>query len=168
MQEKKRRQLTWDKKKKKFIKGDGAGADNMKLVKTESGTKLPATYRSGRYNEWKSKTRVDLPQVGQAENPSRPGMGGRMFKHTKITAAKPLDKLRTDFDRKTRQMKKQEDTEPTSSRGSKGGRPTKRYGGKSYGRVKSELKTVDQIRKTRKIKDQRKAKNARPSKRKRR
>ena len=93
-----------------------------------------------------------------------------MFKHTKITAAKPLDKLRTDYDRKTRRMKKQDgqDTESTSSLGSKGGRPTKRYGGKSYGQVKSELKTVDQIRKTRKIKDQKKAKNARPSKKKRR
>jgi len=169
--QKKRRQLTWDKKKKKFIKGDGVGADNMKLVKTESGTKLPATYRSGRYNEWKSKTRVSLPQVGQEENPSRPGVGGRTFKHTKITTAKPLDKLRADYDRKTRRMQKQEngqDPEPTSSKGGRGGRPTKRYAGKSYGQVKSELKTVDQIRKTRKIRDQRKAKNARPSKKKRR
>ena len=45
--------LTWDKKKKKFIKGDGVGADNVKMIRTESGTKLPATYRSGRFDEWK-------------------------------------------------------------------------------------------------------------------
>ena len=168
MQAKKKRQLTWDKKKKKFIKGDGAGADNVKLVKTESGAKLPATYRSGRYNEWKSKTRVSLPQVGEAENPGRPSAGGRKFKHTKIMAAKPLDKLRADYERKTRQLNKQEGSDQAPNPGRKGGRPTKRYGGKSYGRVKSELKTVDQIRKMRKIKDQRKAKNARPSNKKRR
>ena len=165
MQKKKKRQLTWDKKKKKFIKGDGAGADNVKLVKTESGAKLPASYRSGRYDEWKSKTRVSLPQVGQAENPGRPAIGSRKFKHSKIMAAKPLDKLRADYERKTRQLKKQDGSEQVPNPGRKG---TKRYGGKSYGRVKSELKTVDQIKKMRKIKDQRKAKNARPSKNKRR
>lgn len=165
MQKKKRRQLTWDKKKKKFIKGDGAGADNVKLVRTESGAKLPASYRSGRYNEWKSKTRVSLPQVGQAENPARPGMGSRRFKHSKVMAAKPLDKLRADYERKTRQLKKQDGSEQVPNPGRKG---TRRYGDKSYGRVKSELKTIDQIKKMRKMKDQRKAKNARPSKNKRR
>jgi DBP10CT (NUC160) domain len=41
----------WDKKKKKFVKGNGTGANNVKLVRTENGTRLPATYRSGRFDE---------------------------------------------------------------------------------------------------------------------
>jgi DBP10CT (NUC160) domain len=50
----------WD-KKKKFLKGDGTGANNVKLVRMENGTRLPATYRSGRFDEWKSQHRVNLP-----------------------------------------------------------------------------------------------------------
>jgi ATP-dependent RNA helicase DDX54/DBP10 len=174
--EKRKHQLTWDKKKKKFITGDGAGADNVKLVKTESGTRLPATYRSGRYDEWKSKTRVSLPRVGEAENPGRSGAasGGKRFKHSKVTSAKPLDKFRTDYERKARLKKQQQNAKEDPSLGQpsspgKGPRRTqKRYGSKSYGQVKSELRTADQIRKMRKTKDQRRAKNARPSKKKRR
>lgn len=40
-------QLRWDKKKKKFIRGDGAGSDNKKIFKTEAGNRLPATYKQG-------------------------------------------------------------------------------------------------------------------------
>lgn len=176
IQRKKRHQLTWDKKKKKFTKGDGAGADNVKLVKTESGTKLPASYRSGRYDEWKSKTRSSLPRVGEAETPGRQStfLGGRRkFKHTKTTPAKPLDKQRSDYERKARQITKRESspgpqsTGQTSKPGNKQQKGSKRHPGKSFGKVKSELKTVDQIRRTRRFKDQRKAKNARSSRKKR-
>jgi ATP-dependent RNA helicase DDX54/DBP10 len=161
--------LSWDKKKKRFVKGDGVGADNIKLVKTEGGTRLPATYRSGRFDEWKAKSRIALPKVGEAENDGhqrkRPiGIGGQRFRHNKVVAPKPLDKLGNDYERKVRQMKKKSEAESqqgeqsTSSRG-RGGR----YGGKSMGRVKTELKTSEQIRKTRKALDNRRAKNARPS-----
>ncbi|KAA1473930.1 DEAD-domain-containing protein [Dentipellis sp. KUC8613] len=176
----KRAQLNWDKKKKKFIKGDGAGADNVKMVKTESGVKLPATYRSGRFDEWKAKSRFSLPKVGEEENDSRGRFGGgRKFKHQKVEHAKPLDKFSTDYERKVRQMKKKDaaggvDVEGAGkSRPGAGGRPgTKgkavggRYGGKPMGKVKNELKTVDQIRKDRQLKEKRRAKNARPSKKK--
>ena len=48
--------------------------------------------------------------------------------------------------------------------GRKNNRATgKRSSGKSVGRVKNELKTVDQIRKTRKVAENRRAKNARPT-----
>ena len=40
----------------------------------------------------------------------------------------------------------------------------KRSIGKSVGKVKNELKTVDQIRKSRQMAEKRKAKNARPGK----
>ncbi|KAJ6586958.1 P-loop containing nucleoside triphosphate hydrolase protein [Mycena vulgaris] len=167
--DRKRRQLNWDKKKKRFVKGDGVGADNVKLVKTENGTRLPATYRSGRFDEWKAKSRVTLPKVGEAENEGshrrKPvGIGGQRFRHNKVVAAKPLDKLGNDYERKVRQMKKKTETQEseTSSRPSPGNRGG-RYGGKSVARVKTELKTSEQIRKGRKALDSRRAKNGRPT-----
>lgn len=172
-------QTTWDKKKKKFVKGDGAGADNVKMVRTESGTKLPATYRSGRFDEWKAKSKFSLPKVGEMED-SRftgagpAGKGGKRFKHQQVTQAKPLDKLHKSYEKKVKQIKKGAETAgPTEGEGAggrgkgKGGRPTGgRYGGKPMGRVKNELKSAEQIRRDRKMSDQRRAKNARPSSRK--
>lgn len=42
-------QLRWDTKKKRFVRGLGIGSDNKKLITTEGGTKIPATYKGGRY-----------------------------------------------------------------------------------------------------------------------
>ncbi|KAI0066162.1 DEAD-domain-containing protein [Artomyces pyxidatus] len=169
----KRAKLSWDKKKKKFIKGDGVGADNVKMVKTESGVKLPATYRSGRFDEWKAKSHVSLPKVGEAEGETRgrfAANGRKKFKHNQVVPGRPLDKLSTDYDRKVRQLKKKSEAAGASDSagGSGKSRPgaqkaTSRYGGKSMGRVRSELKSVEQIRRDRKTQDNRRAKNARPS-----
>ncbi|KAF8973242.1 P-loop containing nucleoside triphosphate hydrolase protein [Flammula alnicola] len=166
---------TWDKKKKKFVQGDGVGADNVKMVRTENGTRLPATFRSGRFDEWKNKSRVSLPRIGEAENTSmvhkKPtGPGGHRFKHNKVVTAKPLDKLSHDYERKVRQLKKKEDVSGTSQESRPHSTPGgKKLGarrgatGKSYSRVKNELKSSEQIRKDRKIMEKRRAKNARPS-----
>jgi len=167
-----KRQLNWDKKKKRFVQGDGAGADNVKLITTESGTKLPATYRSGRFDEWKAKTRVSLPKVGEAENEGTGrrsgGSRGQRFRHNTVVPAKPLDKLHVSYERRVRQLKKTEEDVSGNGNPSAGppGRPTKaggRYGGKTFGKVKSELKTSEQIRKSRKVMENKRAKNARPS-----
>ena len=93
--------MKWDKKKKRFVKGTGEGADNVKLVKTESGVKLPVTYRSGRFDEWKAKTHKRVPRVGEAEAEGTSGRragpnGVKKFRHQKVTQAKPLDKLSKD------------------------------------------------------------------------
>jgi ATP-dependent RNA helicase DDX54/DBP10 len=174
----KRASLSWDKKKKKFIKGGGEGADNVKLVKTESGTRLPASYRSGRFEEWKAKHRTSVPRVGEDEGDRARRVGAdaaKRFRHNKVENAKPLDKLSKDYERKVRQLKKRSEGaggqhEGVSSRGNKGPKrgkiPGGRYGSKSIGRVKSELKGVDQIHKGRKVYEQKRAKNARPSKKK--
>ena len=163
--------MTWDKKKKKFIQGGGIGADNVKMVRTENGSRLPATFRSGRFDEWKSKSRVALPQIGEAENSltvtrkhAKPGV--RRFKHNRIVAPKPLDKLNKDYERKVRQQKKEEANGPSSSPNQSRparGKAAMRRGGKPYGRVKTELKTSEQIRKNRRLLEKRRAKNARPS-----
>ena len=83
-------QLKWDRKKKKFVQGSGEGADNVKIIKTESGTRLPATYRTGRFDEWKKQHRTSLPRVGEAENDThgRFSSGFKKFKHNKVTQAK--------------------------------------------------------------------------------
>jgi len=165
--------MTWNKKKKKFVRGDGAGADNVKMVKTESGIKLPASYRSGRFDEWRAKARVSLPRVGEAIPETRPPNRKR-FKHASTTPAKTLDKLATNYERKVRiQQKKAEAVgsvaeEKPARKGSHSPKGlTKRYGGKSLGRVRSEIKSAEQIRKARNVTANRKAKNARPSRKRR-
>ncbi|CAE6482461.1 unnamed protein product [Rhizoctonia solani] len=184
------KQLNWDAKKKNFVKGSGEGADNVKIVKTESGARLPATYRSGRFEEWKAKTKTSLPKIGESESERRftggtkgGRLAGKKFVHQGKTDAKPLDPLSLGYERKLRQMKKrgekekafEDDGDVGGSRGGKGskhGKGTKnpknavgkRYGGKSMGRVKNELKSADQIRKSREAMAKKKAKNARPSK----
>ena len=171
LQDRKRRQLRWDKTKKKFVKGTGEGADNVKLVKTESGVKLPASYRSGRFDEWKAKSRTGIPRVGETEGQTsrRGSAGGRKWKHTQVVEAKPLDKLSKNYDRKLRQQKKREEEAPASSStpGKGKGRSQKqtggRFKGKTFGKIKSELKTVDQIRRARSVAENRRAKNARPA-----
>lgn len=176
VQEKKARQSNWDKKKKKFVKGDGIGADNVKLIKTENGVRLPASYRSGRFEEWKAKSRISLPRTGEIE-PDRPrlqnrGQNGRKFRHNKVSAPKQLDKLGKNYERKVRQLKKKHEGDSkdaarpstTSPKKERNQRKPSRYGGKSLNKVKSELKTSDQIRRQRKVMERRKARNARPTK----
>jgi len=192
-------QLTWDKKKKKFVKGGGEGADNIKIVTTESGARLPASYRSGRFDEWKAKNKVSLPRLGEAEPEMRvqrsggPGAGGgpggsaggRRFKHNSTQAAKPLDPKKLGYERKVRLIKKKEEVAAAAAGGSGDGGPKKyssngrpvpvkkgkgsgktpgKFGGANVGKVKSELKSSDQIRKSRAVEMRKKEKNARPSK----
>ncbi|KAI9466851.1 hypothetical protein BJY52DRAFT_1219727 [Lactarius psammicola] len=105
-QKRARSKMTWD-KRKKSVCGDGTGADYVKTVTTERGVKLPATYRSGHFDEWSAKGRMGLPLVGEAE-PEHRVPDRKRFKHHSMTAAKPLDKLATDYERKARAQKKAE------------------------------------------------------------
>ncbi|EFO19598.1 DEAD/DEAH box helicase [Loa loa] len=47
----------WDRKLKKFV-GDN-GDDSKKKIRTEDGTYLPATYKSGRYERWQKKQKLE-------------------------------------------------------------------------------------------------------------
>jgi ATP-dependent RNA helicase DDX54/DBP10 len=49
-------QLKWDRSKKRFVAGSGVGADNKKMIRSESGALLPASFNSGRYAKWKSES----------------------------------------------------------------------------------------------------------------
>ncbi|GAA6007345.1 ATP-dependent RNA helicase DBP10 [Rhodotorula paludigena] len=79
--------LKWDRKSKKFIRADQVGADNKKLIRSESGQRLPASFKAGVFDEWQKKTRVRVPRVGDQEIKGRSthqvggGAGGRRFVH---------------------------------------------------------------------------------------
>ena len=123
--------LRWDRRTKKFIKGDGIGADNKKMVKSESGQKLPASFKSGVFDDWRKKQKISVPKVGEAELKGKTvtsitaGAGNRNYRHK---AAIP----------KTDEQRRKDRTE------GKPGRPGSAPGG---------LKSADQIRKDRNQKD---------------
>ncbi|RHZ88457.1 hypothetical protein Glove_22g98 [Diversispora epigaea] len=150
--------LRWDNGKKKFTRGDGIGSDNKKYIKTESGAKIPATYKSGRFNDWQQHNKFKIPRVGEYELPSQKS-NRRRFKHNKIMKPKPLDPFAIDYEKKKRKFLKK----------SKNGDDVTEIPLKSQHNSKAnnnELKTVDQIHKQRKLKERKKEKNARPSRNK--
>ena len=77
-----------------------------------------------------------------------------------------LDKFAKDYERKSRQSKKRADAhndDVVHEKGRPGQKGRSRYGSKSIGRAKSELKSAEQIRKARSVAEKRKQKNARLS-----
>lgn len=128
------------------MKGDGIGADNKKLVRSESGQKLPASFKSGVFDEWRSKQRISLPKVGEAELKKGTLAGfsaGAGSKHYRHKAAAP----KTDDERKR-------DKELGRTVG-KPGKPGSTPGG---------LKSADQIRRDRTQKAQNKHRSTGPGK----
>lgn len=165
-------QLRWDKSKKNFVKGTGEGADNVKMIRTEGGTKLPVTYRSGMYDKWKQKTRVKLPRIGEQElqpgsgSGSGASAGGRHFRHKSQTEAKPLDPKNVNYERKFRVATKKAANAAAGDPEGPGPKLPRKgagFGGKPISRVKNELKTAAHIRKDRKQKEKRQARTGRPS-----
>ncbi|KAJ1915193.1 ATP-dependent RNA helicase dbp10 [Mycoemilia scoparia] len=150
----KQKVMQWDSKKKKYVKGLGIGSDNKKLITGESGVKLPASFQSGTFEEWQKKTKMNLPRVGEQELSSAskfaPKIQGRRFRHTKVTAPKALDPMSVNYERKLKKVQKT---------GSGSG------GGSNLGKrkVRSELKSVDEIRKERMEKEKRREKSSRPT-----
>jgi hypothetical protein len=144
-------QLTWDRKKKKFVQGDGTGSDNKKLVKTESGARLPASFRSGRFDEWKAKKRVVIPKVGDAEGDHARGQGStgmNKYRHNNSYEAKPLDPKSTTYEKKVYMQKKKAE-KAAEADGAPG--PKTGYAGQ---KARSELRDVNAIRRDRKVQEQ--------------
>ncbi|KAG8948532.1 ATP-dependent RNA helicase dbp10 [Tulasnella sp. 424] len=147
---KKRKTMRWDRSKKKFV-GEGEGADNVKLIRTENGTRLPATYRSGRFEEWKKKTNMRLPRTGEEELGNRDAetTKGKVYRHNKVTEAKRLDPKELGYERKTRLLRKKtangDPKVPSATR-----------------MAKNELKSAELIRKERKLAERKRMKSGRP------
>lgn len=162
--------LRWDRKHKKFVKGDGTGSDNKKLIRTESGGKLPASFKSGSFDDWKKKQKVFMPKVGDAELKNRqmpnsgPGGVGKRWRHTGVVAARGAgDKPRRDG--KGGFVKDFSNNKKKKSAYSGGGGGDEDAGGKTRSSTSqkvrgskgsgSQLKSVDQIRKDRLLKAKR-------------
>lgn len=170
--------LRWDRKHKKFVKGDGTGSDNKKLIRTESGGKLPASFKSGSFDDWKKKQKVFLPKIGEAELKNRqlpnrsggPGGSGQRYRHNAVAGvrdpnAKPKRDGKGGFIKDTKDFKRK----PGFGSKDAGDRDGKTRSSTS-GRVRqskgsaSQLKTADQIRKDRNLKAKRVKRSTQPSK----
>lgn len=181
-------QVRWDRKTKKFVKSNQGGTDNVKLVKTESGAKLPASFKSGAFDEWKQREKIRIPNVGEEEMKGRAHMDHRQYRHKAGPSqdsqhhSSHRDSRRRDFvggggDGKQKVFGKTADGKKkflgpshTVTRGGFGGGHVK--GKKGKGRPgqsvrNAGLKTVEQIRKERDLKDRRKQRSNQPSRKNR-
>jgi ATP-dependent RNA helicase DDX54/DBP10 len=144
--------MRWDKKSKKYVNtaNDQDGSRGAKMVAGESGLKIAASLRSGRFDAWKKANQVGrLPRVGEDEKASRPNSnGGRVkkYRHFAEKAPKDADKFRDDYDiRKKRVAEAKE----------------KRVGRFKDGVGKNEIRSTDDIRKQRRLKESKQQKNGR-------
>ena len=149
--------MRWDKKSKRYVAraNDEDGSKGAKMIRGESGQKIAASFRSGRFDAWKKSHKIDrLPRTGEAEtasNKANRGGGGKRWKHKKEDAPKDADKYRDDFYKRKKMVDKAKE---------------ERRGRFREGKGKSEIKGIDDVRKERRKKEQRKEKNARPGKKK--
>ncbi|KAK1085956.1 ATP-dependent RNA helicase dbp10 [Friedmanniomyces endolithicus] len=151
--------MRWDKKKKDYVRreNDEDGSKGQKFIRGESGQKIPASFRSGRFDAWRKANKVErMPRVGELERSgahyagggAAAAAGGKRFKHKQERAPKEADKYRDDYqERKAKVAAAKE----------------KRVGRFADGKGKSELRGVDDVRKVRKMQEKRRDKNARPS-----
>ncbi|CAK4034896.1 ATP-dependent RNA helicase dbp10 [Lecanosticta acicola] len=149
----KARGLRWDKKSKKYVAraNDEDGSKGQKMIVGESGQKIAASFKSGRFDAWRKANRVErLPKVGEME---RNGVHyanneGKRFKHKQERAPKEADKYRDDYYKRKKKVDAARE---------------KRVGRFAEGKGKNELKGVEDVRKGRKLQERRRDKNARPS-----
>ena len=172
--------LRWDRKHKKFVKGDGTGSDNKKLIRTESGGKLPASFKSGSFDDWKKKQKVYLPKIGEAELKNRTlpnisagpgGSGGQRYRHTAVAGARdPNAKPKRDgkggIMKDPRFPKRKPGFGSKEGSGNDGGK-TRSSTSENVRQSKgsgSQLKSADQIRKERTMKAKRVQRSTQPGK----
>ncbi|CAO3692294.1 unnamed protein product [Rhizopus stolonifer] len=152
--------LRWDAKKKKFVRGTGVGSDNKKMIRTESGALISASYKSGRFDDWAKKKHIAIPRAGERELDNATKLSQKRFRHTRTEESKPLDPLSYDYDKKIKKRKLKEADSVTE--GTSMGQ--KRVG--QHGKTKSELKNAGQIRKDRIAYEKRREKSTRRPSRK--
>ncbi|KAG0689120.1 ATP-dependent RNA helicase dbp10 [Pichia californica] len=150
--------VVWE--KNKFVRKQ----DDRKFIISESGQKIPASFRSGKYEEWKGKHNIGNIKVGSKENLNEgkrfenklngSRIGGR-FKHQSEKAPKMPKKGRDDYHKQMDKVKKAVER----------GVNVKGYVSKGSG--KNEIRDSESIRKQREQKNKRREKNARPSRKRR-
>lgn len=172
--------MRWDKRHKKYVRRDNdedGSRNGKKLVKGESGAKIAASFRSGRFERWRKDNRVGrVPRVGEEEGKNAPSMmgaggvgggggGGKRFRHKSQKMPKAPDKYREDYDRQVTKAKGAKERGEASS--GTGVTANGKGGGKGKGTAtRGGLKSVDHMVKQRLLKQKRQEKNARPRRRK--
>lgn len=141
--------MRWDKKKGKYI--NSQSVEGKKYIIGESGQRIPATFRSGKFDEWKRLRNIRSIKSEMAESADAKDDNNKRFKHKKVTAPRAPDKFRDDFHKQKKKVTKALEAGVNVKGFNRGGQ--------------REMKTTAEIRKARNLKEKRKAKNARPSKR---
>ncbi|KAG0667976.1 ATP-dependent RNA helicase ddx54 [Maudiozyma exigua] len=158
--------VKWDKKRKKYV--NMAGIDNKKYIIGESGQKIAASFKSGKFDEWSKARKLKPMKVGAREESlpqnllndptrsenSRSGRnnnGGR-FKHKQMKAPRMPDKHRDDYHKQKKKV----------AAAIERGATVKGYNDRRSPR--NELRSTADIRKQRLQNEKKQAKNARPSK----
>lgn len=154
--------LRWDKRSKKYVSraNDADGnKDGSRMIRSESGRLIAASFRSGRFDAWRKTNRIaKLPRVGEMEKDGRGGVGGdrmgmqgRRWRHRAEKAPKEVDKFRDDY------FKRKKKVEAAKEKG---------MGRFRDQGAKSEIKGAGEVRKERMAKEKRRDKTARPSRKK--
>lgn len=140
--------MQWDRKKGNYVNSQST---DKKFIIGESGQKIPATYRSGRFDDWKKQRNLKPAKLGSFETNNN-NSNDKRFKHKKVASPKLPDKYRDDYHKQKEKVKKAVDS----------GLHVKGYNKPGQ---RQEIKSTEDIRKARAAKDKKKAKNARPTKR---
>ncbi|RMZ76486.1 hypothetical protein DV738_g4945, partial [Chaetothyriales sp. CBS 135597] len=143
--------MRWDKRHKKYVarQNDEDGSKGTRLVRGESGAKIAANFKSGRYDAWRKAQKISrAPRAGEAEGLTASAYQPpqKRFRHTATKAPKPADKFRADFETRKQKIANAKDKQQAAADQSK-----------------KELRSIDDIRKQRRLKEKRREKNARPS-----
>ncbi|KUI56896.1 ATP-dependent RNA helicase DBP10 [Cytospora mali] len=161
-----RSKMRWDKKQNKYVStandADGSKGVKSRMIKGESGVKIAASFQSGRFDRWRRAHRLGkMPHVGEQEKGNLPrltpnGGGGdqggwRHYKHKQERAPKEADKYRDDFHVRKKRVAEAKEKRIGKFKDGEGSR--------------KEIKSKDDIVRSRKVEEMKRAKNARPAKR---
>ncbi|KAK7958169.1 hypothetical protein PG996_010391 [Apiospora saccharicola] len=156
-----RSKMRWDQKSRKYVARDNDedGSKGARMVRGESGVKIAASFQSGRFDRWKKAQRIGkMPRVGDFEKNNGGGPNpftstGPRYKHNMEKAPKEADKYRDDYHERKKRV--DEAKEKRVGRFKEG-----------VGINRNEMKSTEDVRKSRKLAERRRAKNARPTHRK--
>lgn len=95
-----RLQLRWDRKRKRMVHVDPDGG--RKMIRTESGGRVPASFRSGRYDEWRKRNEPahqDDHDLTHDASPNKPPseFRPRWVKHNERVAKKKAEASSKEF-----------------------------------------------------------------------
>lgn len=140
--------MKWDKKKGKYI--NSQSVEGKKYIIGESGQRIPATFKSGKFDQWKKQRNIGSFGAAVSEEQKNEN-GNRRFKHKKADAPRAPDKFRDDYHKQKKKVEKAVDS----------GRKVKGFNKPGQ---RQELRSTEDIRKSRQLKEKRQAKNGRGGK----